>query len=192
VSYSCCKTEATQNKVKQETLPHVTRQHLLCAGAQHQKSPQLIARLHRPHTCGRTRIDVVAHLQLEILRHKANDIRKGEEHVFREAVLYLLPVFLQVEFDIGQARKLIQADKITDYGGAVEGFSQFPGLPFGFELRLDIPGGEVDAERNFFDILQGKLGLYVAAIFADLQHDFSFEVQIFGKLGIIKRFAPYQ
>ena len=112
---------------------------------------------------------------------------EGEDHVGRIAILDYFAIFVELEAEVGRV-EAVKGDKLANCSGAIEAFSNFPGVTFFFAAGLEVAGSEVDAKGDFGVVAGGEFGLDMLAVAVDFEDDFAFVMEVFSEFGVVEWF----
>ncbi len=96
-----------------------------------------------------------------------------------------------METDVIQIGKFIFINKLhAERSRSIECLGDLPGKPFCLGFGLQVAGGEINANANFIIIGMRKLLLDILAKLVDLHYQFTFIMNVFRKIGVVKRPVP--
>ena len=126
----------------------------------------------RSHTGRCSGINEVAGLEREKSGSIFNDGVHGENHVGRTTVLNGFPVDVEFDVDILNVAQVFDIDEIANLSRRVEALADFPRLAFLAQLLLDVAGGQIETDGDFFVIPMREFGGDVLAQFSNFDDQF--------------------
>ena len=104
--------------------------------------------MHLTNTLRSAGKNKVAFLQGDETRNMSNDAVEGENHVAAVTLLRPIAVEFHTEGNVGMVFQFADFLEFADRCGMVESLGDFPWMPFGLALALEVAGGEVDAHGD--------------------------------------------